>query len=868
MDRLLLLVATLFVAAQSADNPAADPKAIVTFGHARFTVLTESVVRIEWSDTGVWDDLASLVFLNRLLPVPQFWTERTSTSVMIKTPRVSLSYTPGNEGQTVFSAANLKIDVCDATAGTWRPGTKDTGNLFGTLRTLDNQQGPEELDCSLNPHAGDLYCTYGLVSRGGWALVDDSATRLIDRWLVGERNDRIDWYFFGHGLDYRKALAEFTLIAGKIPLPPRYAFGIYFSRGTKAIVEEYVAHNTPLDVVVTDMDWHQTFYKEAEKGQLDPAGQMIGWTGHTWDKGLFPQPQNFLAWCKRRGLRNTLNLHPASGLQKWEERFEEVARAMGMDPSQTEYVPYDLQNETFARAYLDLVLQPLTDQGIDFWWLDWQQWLTGNPNPTFWLNHVFFNNHKRRGENLRGMILHRWGGLGNHRYQVGFSGDVIPSWSSLAFQPYFTSTASNVLYGYWSHDLGGHMTPVEPELYTRWVQWGAWSPIFRNHCTKDPNNDRRMWVYPLRYFMAMRSAAQYRSQLIPYIYTQARLAYDTAVSLVHPLYYDWPEEDNAYNYSKEEYLFGSDFLVAPVVSAVDPVTQLSTKNIWIPAGTWVETSSGNVFTGPQTLQRQYALEEIPVFVRAGSVIPTLPQSKPLLGSAQRKYSSLVFTVYPAGGAVRSGSTSVYEDDGLTSDYESGASTSTDVAWTLADDRRSMHVAVSGAAGGFQGQPTRRTYRVSVVGVLPPSSVTIDGAQASFDLDSDDGPAGSWTYDGNSLTLSVWAPAREASKPLAIDVSWAEEVQPLPGWTRCLWRLQRAKEVLDQQWGHGAYPEDYTQLLIANEAGERVNGAPGTAKAEYSAFAQSLKSSYEAISNNYLISENTRKQVQAYIMSCW
>jgi alpha-glucosidase (family GH31 glycosyl hydrolase) len=124
--------------------------------------------------------------------------------------------------------------------------------------------------------------------------------------------------------------------------------------------------------------------------------------------------------------------------------------------------------------------------GMSFWWIDWQQGgaeggCTGlAQNPTIWLNKLRATDHIRRNENVRALILSRWGGLGNHRYQVGFSGDVQDlSWQSLAFQPYFSFTASNVGYGFWSHDIVGPYN--NHELHTRWIQWAAYSGVFRTH---------------------------------------------------------------------------------------------------------------------------------------------------------------------------------------------------------------------------------------------------------------------------------------------------------------------------------------------------------------------------------------------------
>ena len=167
-----------------------------------------------------------------------------------------------------------------------------------------------------------------------------------------------------------------------------------------------------------------------------------------------------------------------------------------------------------------------------------------NLNPTWWLNYVFFTDQERGGK--RGLLFHRWGGLGNHRYGMGFSGDTISVWDSLAFQPHFTAIAANVGFAFWSHDIGGHMPGgIEPELYLRWIQWGIFSPILRTHTTKNPGAERRIWAYPEPYADLMRQCFLRRYALQPYIYTEARKTYDTGLAFLHPLYFEWPEAPQA-----------------------------------------------------------------------------------------------------------------------------------------------------------------------------------------------------------------------------------------------------------------------------------------------------------------------------------
>ncbi|KAH3746121.1 glycoside hydrolase [Pelomyxa schiedti] len=862
----------------STDNPVADPTAVVVQNKARFTVLTDRMIRMEWSRTSTFEDSATFVVLNRLTVVPQFSLSQTSSYVKISTEYLTLTYM--DTGHNEFNSSNLQISVyVDGTPVIWNPSSQDTGNLLGTVRTLDDTDGFLNLDCDKNLRSRELYCTYGIVSQLGWTLWDDTDTPLFDnseyQWPRDRASsDTIDWYLFGYGHDYRGALYDFTLISGKIPLPPRFAFGIFFSRywaysdyDTREIVTEYEVHQTPLDVVVTDMDWHITYYKEADQGVKDQAGETIGWTGYTWDDHLFPHPEQFTAWCKQKGLKNTLNLHPASGVQPWEDKYEPMATAMGIDPSTQQYVPFDIVNSTYSNNWLDIVLKPVEDQGIDFWWLDWQQGWNGNPNPTIMLNYVFFTNSQRIGVNKRGMILHRWGGMGNHRYQVGFSGDVIPSWSSLNYQPHFTLTAANVLYGYWSHDIGGHTNPCPTELYTRWVQWGVWSPIFRTHCTKEPNNDRRIWVYPLENFEIMRDAIVLRSRMIPYIYTQARLAYDTGVSIVHPMYYDWASEADSYTSSKTQFMFGTDVLVAPITSPLNVRSQTAQKSIWIPPGTWIEWFSGNVFVGSSNLDREYTLHETPVFVKAGAVIPMLPSNKKLLGSAQSTYTALHLTIFPYKQT--GGSTTLYEDDGVSDDYMSdGGYALTDITYTVVTDQQ-VQVLVSPSTGSVYS--LTRIYNFSFVGIFPPTTVSLNGQSLSYVYQPSVEESG-WSYDGSTLTMTAWSTTKfsvTSSVTLVVNLPKGQDLSfgPLVGYTGCLSRLQLAKSLLDQQWGTGVYNEDYYNLLSLGETGEKITKDLTTAYSQYTTFPASLTDVILTMTNLTSISESVKTQVLTWLQSC-
>jgi alpha-glucosidase (family GH31 glycosyl hydrolase) len=165
-------------------------------------------------------------------------------------------------------------------------------------------------------------------------------------------------------------------------------------------------------------------------------------------------------------------------------------------------------------------------------------------------------------------------------------------------------------YAYWSHDIGGHMPgAVDPELFTCWVEFGAFSPILRTHTTKNPDSERRIWAYPEPFSAILRNTFQLRYTLQPYIYTEARRTYDTGVAFVRPLYYDWPEAPEAYT-SKGEYLFGDEILVAPVVAAADKSSGLAAEKVWLPEGDWIEWPTGEHLAGPTTVDRNWSCAKL------------------------------------------------------------------------------------------------------------------------------------------------------------------------------------------------------------------------------------------------------------------
>ena len=737
--------------------------------HVRFTVISDGAVRMEYAPDGQFVDTKSFVAVQRAYPAADYRVKRGAW-IEIATPKMVLRYRK-NSGP--FTASNLS--VCSpkgaAVPFVWKPGMQQKGNLKGTYRTLDGYDGDTYVYDERRPK---MPIEDGLLATDGWTLIDDSDNFLFDgdkewEWVEKRPDDGAqDWYFLAYGHDYKAALRDFTLFAGKMPLPPRYAFGYWWSRywaysdkELRTLVKNFRAYDIPLDVLVIDMDWH---YTDGDRG---------GWTGWSWNRTLFPDPAKFLRWLDGEGIRSTFNLHPADGVRCGEDSYADVARDMGIDPASKQTVPWVSSDKKFIRSIFRRILTPMERDGVDFWWLDWQQQPTdpaveGLSN-TWWLNYVFFSDMEKNRD-VRPMLYHRWGGLGNHRYQIGFSGDASITWASLDFQPYFNSTASNVLYGYWSHDIGGHHMAdrIDPELYIRWMQFGALSPVMRTHSAKSAGLKKEVWNFAPEHADILRSTIRQRYALAPYIYTMARKAYDEGISLCRPMYYEWPEASEAYAF-RNQYLFGDDILVAPVTA---PGKEgYATVKVWLPEGKWYEWQTGTMLDGGRTVERTFALDEYPVYVRAGAILPMYGDTVKNLNANDEE---ILLTLFPGG----SGEFSLYEDNGDDKRY---AAEFARTHLKSVRDGNLLTVTVGKRTGAYRGMPAERKFSVKVLASAAPVSVTVDGAKAD------------WTYLGEEFALVVEIPRTDCAAEKVVCIRYEDAEVDFNGVPAAARRMARAME---------------------------------------------------------------------------
>jgi hypothetical protein len=675
-------------------------EAVVQTSSWRFTLLTSRLIRVEYDPNGRFEDHPSQVFWHRNWPAPSYHHATRKGILKIETEHLRLSCKPASAPKQ----SGLEIQIPKSSL-VWHLGDHDPNNLAGTCRTLDSSNGAVPLEP-------------GLVSRSGWSLVDDTHSLIFNdqSWLEPRSAGQgsLDLYFFGYGHDYEMCIYDYTKLAGKTPLIPRWALGNWWSRYWEytqdeltGLMREFQQRELPLSVCIVDMDWHIT----------ETGNDSTGWTGYTWNPDLFPDPDKFLQNLHQLGLRVALNLHPAEGVHPHEADYPAMARRMGIDPDSAKPVPFDLVDPRFARAYFEILHHPQERRGVDFWWLDWQQGtFTNLPglDPLWWLNHLHACDLARDGEK-RPFIFSRWGGLGSHRYPIGFSGDTQITWKTLAFQPYFTATAANVAYGWWSHDIGGHMRGTEdPELYTRWVQFGVLSPIFRLHSTKNPFHERLPWKYNAETERLARAAMQFRYALIPYLYSMAWREHQTGAALIRPMYYADPENEASYH-APNQYLFGSELIAAPFTSPRDLDTRLARQTIWLPDGDWYSFPNGRMYKGGRWHAVYGRLEDTPLFARAGAILPLGNDSG---WNTWQAPDHMQVHIFPGA----SNHFDLYEDDGETTAYQNGASAITPMQldWRAG----SLEFRIGPTLGETRWIPERRVFDLYFYGLAQDVDITL------------------------------------------------------------------------------------------------------------------------------------------------
>ena len=693
---------------------------IITRGRVRFSLITDRLLRVEIDKKGEFTDEPTQSVICRNFAKPEFKIVEDGNTIIIITTKTIFKYDLKKEAMIGISLRGGK-NLTEFRSG----------NLKGTYRTLDMTTGPIDL--------GD-----GIMSRNGVTVYDDTKSLILkEDGTIGERKKTIkDEYYFAYNHDYRGCLKDFFSLAGQVPLVPRYSLGNWWSRYKAYTQQEYmdlmnkfVEKDIPITVATIDMDWHwvdvkQRFGKSGGKPTLNPHApdfilQGDGWTGYSWNTELFPDYKGFLKWLQDRNFKVTVNLHPAQGVRFFEDMYEDFAKRMGVDPATREKIPFDITDPDYVDAYFNILHKPYEDDGVNFWWIDWQQGKNTkvkNLDPLWALNH-YHTLANDKGSN-RPLILSRFAEVGSHRYPLGFSGDTKICWEALDFQPYFTSTATNVGYTWWSHDIGGHMGgSKDDELYTRWIQYGLYSPIMRLHSTSNEFMGKEPWKQSFEAETIAVDVLRQRHAMIPYLYSMNYRTHKHSLALVEPMYYPYPENNEAYEVPNQ-YFFGSELMVAPITKKRNPNTNLAEVEVWLPKGRWTDIYTGTIYEGDKKVKMYRGLESIPVFAKEGAIIPLSTDDR---NNDSSNPKDMTIRIYRGTNTF-----DLYEDDGESNEFKNGNYAIT--KFRVREAVRDMIFEIKPAEGNCSTLPLRRNYTLIFEDIVSADEITVNSKGKAIKCD--------------------------------------------------------------------------------------------------------------------------------------
>jgi len=608
----------------------------------RFTILSERLIRMEYSKDGVFEDRPTSLVWFRDMEKVDFAFKQDSKYLEISTKYFRLTY---QKNKPFYSGKfdtmkYLKVELLNSDR-IWYYDHPEVRNYGAPSISLDDNKGKLKLK-------------KGLYSVDGFSSIDDSVNDVIE--ASGEFSHRIkdtvDTYLFMYLKDFAYCLKDYYMITGAPGLIPRYALGNWWSKNEayddntlKDLIDNFDEKKVPLSILLLDKDWH---YREFNNKMKD--------SGFTWNEKHFDHPSNMINYLHKKGIRLGLNIDPMEGIYPYENGFTELENII--NKNKDGIIPFNVYDVKTLNMYFDKLIHPLDEQGVDFFWLDDNE--IKNTKDNWTLNHYQFNDMKRDYKR-RPMVLSRNTGVAPHRYPVLYSGKTIVSWDTLKMIPFHNSSAANIGVSYWAHDIGGYYKGTEDkELYTRYVQLGVFSPILKFGSDTGKYYKREPWRWGIKTYNIVKDYLTLRHRLIPYLYAEAYKYSKYGMPLVMPIYYKFPAmyDDQIY---KNGYFFGSELFISPIINKKDYVMDRAIHKFFLPDGMWYDFVTGKKFPGGKNYISFFKDEDYPVFAKAGSII-TLGNNENINDTTPP--SDMEIQVFPG----RSNTYNLYEDDGVSDLY--------------------------------------------------------------------------------------------------------------------------------------------------------------------------------------------------------
>ncbi len=677
-----------------------DDKAMLSGNNYRISIISERIVRLEFSPSGQFIDRPTQLVRNRNIGLADFSVQQDANILQITTKYFVLNYIKGQPfiGAKVDPMKNLKITLISRDkdrSKDWYYGHPEARNMKGNMVGVDVSI-PKQLE-------------RGLYSLDGFASIDDSLSKVIleDGTLADPPLDHTDIYVFMYDRDFKQALFDYFKMTGAPSLIPRYALGNWWSRNItyddksiRELIRKFEKKKIPLAVMLFDHDWHSRNVGEYKDLK----------TGYTFNSVLFKDPKSMIDEFHKRGVRVGVCVDPIKGFYPHEAFYKQASEYLGLTDSKI--ILFDPFNPKLVDIMFKVFLHPLESLGIDFFWND----STGDNNVTkLWsMNHYMYLD-SGRNSNRRPMLLARGGIYAPHRYPVLYGGSSEISWESLKQLPFRYLNAANIGVSWWSHDVGGNHGGVEEgELYVRYVQLSTFSPILRFHGARGPYYKKEPWLWDSKTLNIAVDYLRLRHRLIPYLYTEAYNYTKAGTPLIQPFYYNymWVYDDSLY---RNQYYFGSQLLVCPILDRKDSVMNRTIHRFFIPDGIWYDFVTGKKFPGNKKYISFFKEEDYPVFAHGGSIIPLSNRSD---YNNTGLPTDLEIQIFPGV----SNTYTMYEDDGITSLYKEGYYLKTSIDYNYL--RNNYTVIIRSIDGKSGIVPEKRNYKMVFRNTKEAEDVTV------------------------------------------------------------------------------------------------------------------------------------------------
>lgn len=644
-------------------NKSKTPMQFVYKGNKyRISILSNSLVRLEYSETGSFNDYPTFFASNRSFGQPKVSVEEDNELLTIKAEKFVLTYRKERPfiGSKLTPDINLRVSIND-TNKIWYFNHPEVRNFGGSAFSLDNLESISNLE-------------KGLFSLDGFTSFDDSRTPLIDQNgnIMAPNYKNLDTYLFIYNNDFGVGLRDYFNLTSLPPLIPRYALGVWWSKNEsysekdiQSLVNSFRKNEIPFSVLLLGS------YARDNTSNIS----------FSFNKGIFPNPVALTNYLHKNNIFFGLKINTEGSISRQEAHFNDFLKIYNLEGDKD--TPINVFNSNLMDGFLKGIINPLLNTGIDILWLDDKN--KENMLRNFAMNYYLFKNFGLN-INKRGLILSRNFGIVPHKYSILYSGETIISWKTLSYLPFFNANSSNIGISWWSHDIGGYKGGIEDsELYMRFVQLGTFSPILRLSSDGGKYYKREPWKWDAKTFNIVKDYLILRHRLIPYLYSEAYKYSSLGIPIIQPLYYKYPETYDEPLY-KREYYFGSELFVSPIVTQKDSLMNRVVHRIFLPSGMWYDFKTGKKFPGGRRYVTFYKDEDYPVFAKTGAIIPLAILEKDNLNNTFNP-KELEIHVFPG----RSNTYKLYEDDGITSKYKQGLSCITEINYFYKENDFSISI---------------------------------------------------------------------------------------------------------------------------------------------------------------------------------